>query len=561
MKKQIIRLFFLAPMCLSIFACSKQQQEQQESEKPFEQSMDATLVAEQDYIQHDGGQNHRWQYDQEMWYINNLDKVPLPDPQVYVEDGTYYIVGTDDGSSCRQVTCYYTTNFVDFETKAIFKPASFNGRWEKSENATVYAPEMYKFGDKYYLYYSALDSSSVRYNSVVWADSPLGPYEPIVTGDVDGLHNPLLKAPDSASELDATVFVDDNNQMYMYYSWSKNGRQAVYGVKLNSPYQADWTTRKLLVEPGTLDSESSEYVLGWERYRSYPICEGPFMLKNNGKYYLTYSANGCWDKFYNVCYTVCDTPLGNFVKPYNTEDIWTNLLMGVPCEEDINSTVFKQWTGFAAGTGHHCFFKIGDQLMIGYHALKGRKADTANPGWQARYFAMEPVYFLDDGTPYINGPSWSPQPLPYELSGMRNVALNATVRTQNVKNEKNINDNYIVDCYNLKSEANKEVGLGVGYSFIELKLDKEYTIKGLAVYNSAHYEKSTPAIKYIAFSNGDVIGRSEFPINYLDGETEFAYPLSAFSYEFSKEIKADSIIFAFNYGEEVSINEIAVLAK
>ena len=81
MKKQIVRLFFLAPMCLSIFSCSKQQQEQQESEKPFEQSMDATLVAEQDYIQHDGGQNHRWQYDQEMWYINNLDKVPLPDPQ------------------------------------------------------------------------------------------------------------------------------------------------------------------------------------------------------------------------------------------------------------------------------------------------------------------------------------------------------------------------------------------------------------------------------------------------------------------------------------------------
>ena len=48
MKKQIARLIFLAPMCMSLFACSKQQ-EQQESEKPFEQNMEATLEAERDY--------------------------------------------------------------------------------------------------------------------------------------------------------------------------------------------------------------------------------------------------------------------------------------------------------------------------------------------------------------------------------------------------------------------------------------------------------------------------------------------------------------------------------
>ena len=80
----------------------------------------------------------------------------------------------------------------------------------------MYAPEMYKVGDKYYLYYSAIENSTgQRRNSVVWADTPLGPYEPIVTGEVDGLHNALFAYDELYSVLDATLFIDDNKDMYM----------------------------------------------------------------------------------------------------------------------------------------------------------------------------------------------------------------------------------------------------------------------------------------------------------------------------------------------------------
>ena len=560
-------LILLAPLCVTLFSCrgksNSNSEKQKEEDKPFEQMVSTNLIEDTDFIKHDLDSNNKWDVDETMWYVNNLDKVPLPDPQVFEEDGTYYIVGTDDSSSCRYIPCYYTTDFVNFFKANIYNPGSFSG-WEKKNDPTIYAPEMYKVGDKYYLYYSAVEASSGhRRNSVVWSDNPLGPYEPIVTGDVDGLHNPLFKYDETSAVLDSSLFVDDNGEMYMYYSWSKYG-QSVWGVKLTSPYQADWTTRKLIINPGTLNNESEEKVLEWEyAYRDGygPIAEGPFMLKSKGKYYMTYSANGCWNKYYDVCYAVSDSPLGLYEKPYTEGAYYSNLLLGVPCSNKEGDEIFNKWSGFASGTGHHCFFKIGNQIMIGYHAHKNRNYNSSSSGFVARYFAMDPVYFLEDGTPFVNGPSWSPQPLPVAISEYDNIAPKATLRTENVTNAKAINDRYVVDCYNLPQEQGKEVKLNTGYSYIELKFDKEYTIGGLVINNSADYMKLVYDINYVQFSNGDAFKYSQYPNGCINYDNEFAFPNGAFTYQFKKEIKAKSVIVSFNCTEPLQINEIQVLAK
>ncbi len=561
MNKHAIGLLFLAPMCLSIFACAKKEKPE---EKPFENMVTTNLEEGADFVNHDGGADRKWVYDDAMWYVNNLDKVPLPDPQVYEEEGTYYIVGTDDSSSCKYIPCYYTTDFVNYQKKNIYNPGSFSGGWERKSDPLIYAPEMYKVGDKYYLYYSAVESSTNRRcNSVVWSDTPLGPYQPIVIGDTDGLHNPLFKYDETSAVLDSTLFVDDDGQMYMYYSWS-TFEQRIFGVKLSSPYQADWSTRKLIVEAGKVNNEATEKTMLWEfAYRDgyNAIAEGPFMLKSKGKYYMTYSINGCWNKYYDVCYAVSDSPLGLFEKPYQDGDYYSNLLLGVPCSNKEGDVVFDQWSGFASGTGHHCFFKIGEQIMIGYHAHKNRNYNSMGSGWVARYFAMEPVYFLDDGTPFVNGPSWSPQPLPVAMSGYENIAPKATVRSQNITNEKAVNDRYVVDCYNLEQEQGKEVGLGKGFSFIELKFDKEYSVKGLMINNSADYYKVTYDINYVQFSNGDAFKYSQFSNACVNYDNEFVFPCGAFTYQFNEEIKASSIIVSFNSSEPLAINEIQVLAR
>ena len=457
MKNKLIYSALLIPLSLVVAAC-KGDKPSEEQEKPFDKHVNADLVLGRDYS--DLQNEDKWEFDDSRWYMNNLDKVPLPDPQVYAEDGTYYIVGTDDASSCKLSVCYYTTDFVNYTKATIYNPASFAGCWENKTNPTIYAPEMHKVGEKYYLYYSAVESSTgKRRNSVVWADSPLGPYQPIVTGEVDGLHNAIFAYDESSSVLDSTLFLDDNGDMYMYYSQYINGAQRIFGYKLKSPYQADFSTRKLIVSPGTLNNESDAKVLNWECYRtkSTPIAEGPFMLKSKGKYYMTYSVNGCWNKYYDVCYAVSDSPLGLFEKPYVAGQTWTNLLMGVPSTNDPDSVVYNQWSGFASGTGHHCFFNIGNQVMIGYHAHKNRNYNTDTSGFIARYFAMDVVYFMEDGTPFVNGPTWSPQPLPETTTGYKNIAPQAQLRVENITNERQLMINILLIVITLSKKTAKKL--------------------------------------------------------------------------------------------------------
>ena len=526
------------------------------------------LIENEDYIdlssQYDG---KSFDYNESLWYMNNLKDVPLPDPYVYVENGTYYIVGTSDRNP-DVVDCYVTTDFVNYELhKEIYNPVLYEG-WEDREEALVFAPEIYCFDGVYYMYYSAKDETLVRRCSVVVADNPLGPYEPLVNDEVDGLNNPLFYNPDYYKRgLDATVFVDDDGKMYMYFTVTQKSQlidanaQYIVGVELISPYQADWSTYKELLVAGVVDSESSEQLLTWELYRDnkVQINEAPFMIKSKGKYYLTYSTNGAWNKYYNVCYAVSDSPMGNFVKPYEEGKIWTNLLMGFPGTNDEEALIYNQWKGYASGTGHHCFFYAGDELMVGYHAHQNR--DWNSKDYTPRFFAFDYVYFDENGVPFVNGPTYSVINLPESLSGYKNILDDAIITGNNIQNIKNINDNYIVDCYNLESKDN-EVVLGAGESYIEIEFDDFYEIKGIIVYNSAYYDSYIVEIEYIDFGDGNIIYYPQFCEDfYVDDEKEFIRPLSCFNLEILKTFKAEKVKIGFNLPNGGAINEIVILGK
>ena len=551
--RKIISLLLIIIMLLSTLAgCDKNK---------YPESVKSNLTDGVDYVDHtstyDGSS---LDYNDSMWYVNKLDKVPLPDPYVFVEGETYYIVGTSDRDN-GVIDCYATEDFVNYTRHmAVYNPNSYDG-WE-ADSAEIYAPELYCFGGLYYMYYSAKDKDGIRRNSVVIADNPLGPYKPIQKGSVNGLAEPIFLDKNlSYDVLDITVFTDDDGQMYMYYSVACNENQHIVGVKMKNPYEADWSTYTKIVEPGALNSSNTILKpLTWEMFREgLPIAEAPFVIKSGGKYYMTYSVNGCWNKYYNVCYAVSDSPLGNYEKPYQSGGMWTNLLLGFPGTNVSTSALYDQWAGFASGTGHHCFFNIGDQLMIGYHAHQNR---DSNKGYTKRYFAFDYVYFDKDGTPFCNGPTYSVQPLPDMISGYYNIAPLATVKGDNVSNIGAINDNYIVDCYNLNGEAAKEVALGNGYSFIELKFDREYEIGGIAVYNSAFYDKAISEIEYIDFGNGNAILYPQFCHDrYVNDDTQFIFPNSAFTIEINNTFKADHVVICVKTEHAAAINEIVILGR
>ena len=189
MKKTFL-LILLFTCLFTLFSCTDNNNNQNKPEDKKEY-----LIEGEDYIDHaltfDG---NYLSYDKSKWYINTLDKVRMPDPFVYEEDGTYYIVGTSD-DNVDAINCYETKDFNTYKIhRNIYNPADYNddGGWEKDVNPQVFAAELYKFDGVYYLHYSAFDDRGVRRNSVVVSDNPLGPYEPLVNDKVNGLENPLF---------------------------------------------------------------------------------------------------------------------------------------------------------------------------------------------------------------------------------------------------------------------------------------------------------------------------------------------------------------------------------
>ena len=118
------------------------------------------------------------------------------------------------------------------------------------------------------------------------------------------------------------------------------------------------------------------------------------------------------------------------------------------------------------------------------------------------------------------------------------------------------------DCYNLNDEAAKEVSLGTGYSYIELKFDREYEIGGIAIYNSAYYDKVLGEIEYIDFGNGNAILYPQFCYDrYVNDETEFVFPNSAFTVEIVNTFRADHVVICVKTEQAAALNEIVILGR
>ena len=571
--KKFLNLISCLVMILALASCQNNEQEvvddspniaEEDLVKPTSSSLKYT-----DYSLYSDGSSHP-DFNEEKWYRNDLEDLALPDPYVLEVDGVYYIYGTTDRTGSRTIDCYSTTDFNNFEWhKDVYVHPSDS--WETNSGG-IFAPEMFVYNGEYYLYFGINSKyNGMRYIHCAKASTPIGPFEPIMQENaygemVDGKSEPIFNHNDKIglSVLDQTIFQDDDDRIYMYYSvYDTNNSQYLVGFEMLDPITPLFDTYKILVRPGELTpATTSTKILSWEAYTDFEVAEGPFMLKSpvNGKYYLTYSVNHYPNRFYTVCYAESDTPLGDYTKPYTSEqkkngEIWTNLLFGY-AGGHTGTKVHEQWSGFMSGTAHHCFFKVGDQYMIGYHAHRNREDSSAG-----RMFAMDYIYFNEEGVPYAEGPTYSIQPLPEAISGYKNIALNAKVKYLNVENAEAINDNYIVEHYNLKQNAGKEVVLKEGKAYIELIFDKEYYIGAISIYNSAYYEKALYEISYINFFNGNAMFNIGFIPNYINDEKEFIFPTSAFTVEIDNDIKATKVIICVDSLEGAQLNEIKVFGK
>lgn len=545
------------------------------------------------------GVNAEGKYDDSIFYRNELclTQGEFADPcGIYCEeDGYYYFFATE-------MRCIRSKDFVNFEDMGVVFTAA-SGAWS---NGSYWAPEVIydKVTQKYYLYYSALakdvkktDTNGRFRIGIAVSDTPYGPYHewegtrtvPLRDKDgkriqedgkdvfaeetltkaqfpIDFMQAPLVHEMglDNFAMIDASPYFDGDD-LYLYFVRHKdtqNKTNSIWGVKMIDMVTPDYDTLTPLAEPWkkTVGGETNFET-------NCTVNEGPYMIshttrKPNGeevkKYYLTYSIYGYSNRLYSVCCAVADSPLGEFVK---LDRKYGQPILGIDPEFD-----------HAAGTGHHSFVKCGEEYFITYHAFVNHKNydDTRSLAFDRVSFCYNEELGYD--LIYSAGPSYSLQPLPYVITGYRNLAENATVTVDNTAegssasylNDGRVSINFDND-YDFVSASNSVT--------VTLDFGKEVTLGAVMIYNGRDIKYAFSSIDIIRFESSEgnyYIDNLEFPKEYIAENA--MRPGGAAIAEFN-EIKANKITVKITKkaadekfpGQDglsgISISEIVVLGK
>ena len=114
------------------------------------------------------------------------NEIYMRDPFVYTEGDVAYLVGTTDenawGGAAHGFLGYKTKDLIEFEGPfPLFEKEK--GFWAE-EN--FWAPELHKYGDKYYLFASFKAEGKRRASQALVSDSPFGRYRRIRCSAANG---------------------------------------------------------------------------------------------------------------------------------------------------------------------------------------------------------------------------------------------------------------------------------------------------------------------------------------------------------------------------------------
>jgi len=274
--------------------------------------------------------------------ILSKDRRGGADPAVILHEDTYYYYSTNRG-----LNVFISKDLVNWTKGPQVLPDEFKGIW---------APEVYGHREdgKFYMYYTK------RYKiGVAVAERP------------DAMFKDLGLLVINA--IDAHMFRDDDGRLYLYFT--NTPTFTMYCVPMKSPTETGGPVTKCF--------EISE---DWEKH-SFPINEGPWMMKRDGVYYLLYSGSDAQSVHYAVGYATAPTPIGPFTK-YGKNPVFQNL-----------PTIY--------GPGHGSVARDrAGKLWHLYHQKTG-----TTKGW-ARDICLDPVSFDTQGVFGGTPTRGAPQPVP-----------------------------------------------------------------------------------------------------------------------------------------------------
>lgn len=217
----------------------------------------------------------------------------LADPTIFYNKGTYYLYGTTTGNipNGEGFQVYTSSDLKKWNGPSGAQNGLALKKGDSFGDKGFWAPQILEYNKKFYMIYTANENIAIAVS-----DSPLGPFK-----------NESKKAIiETGNQIDPFIFIDEDGKKYLYHVRLTNGNR-IFVAEINDDLQS--------IKPETL-TECISGTLPWENTEntSWPVTEGPTVLKHNGLYYLIYSANDFRNPDYAVGYATSKSPLGPWEK-------------------------------------------------------------------------------------------------------------------------------------------------------------------------------------------------------------------------------------------------------
>jgi len=216
------------------------------------------------------------------------DSIYLADPTIFYHEGTYYLYGT---GGRKGFLVYTSPDMKSWKGPAGLKDGYALFKGDAYGTSGFWAPQVFYTAGRFYMAYTANE-----HIAIAESDSPLGPFRQQVIKPVSG----------TGRQIDPFVFIDDDGKKYLYHVRVANGNR-IFVAELKDDLSD--------IKPRTA-KECISATAPWENtaHASWPVTEGPTVLKHKNLYYLFYSANDFRNIDYAVGYATASAPYGPWKK-------------------------------------------------------------------------------------------------------------------------------------------------------------------------------------------------------------------------------------------------------
>ncbi len=212
----------------------------------------------------------------------------LADPTIFHYHNMYYLYGTGgEGNKDSGFFVYTSADMHNWQGPSGTTNGYALAKGDAYGAKGFWAPQILHYKDSFYMAYAADEHIAIAQSS-----SPAGPFRQHTVACLSG----------ETKQIDPYIFIDDDGKKWLYFVKLTNGNR-LFVAQLKDDLSD--------IKPETV-KECFSATQPWENTTgaSWPVTEGPAVLKYKGLYYLVYSANDFRNIDYAVGYATSCSPAG-----------------------------------------------------------------------------------------------------------------------------------------------------------------------------------------------------------------------------------------------------------